>query len=225
MRSLLILAVASAPLLAASSDPGKRLDQSAEVFSEVMQTPDKGIPHNLLQKAQCIVILPALKKGAFIVGGEYGRGVVSCRNGDTGAWSAPGNISMEGGSVGFQIGGSETDVILLFMNKNAANKMLSTDFTLGAEGEAAAGPVGRTASADTDAVMRAEVLSWSRSRGAFAGVALKGATLRQDMKDNEALYGKKLTNREIVTSNVAAPAAASRLMTELNRYPASTASN
>lgn len=220
MRPLLILAVACAPLLAASSEPAKRIEQSASVFSEIMQTPDQGIPHDLLRKAQCIVILPGLKKGAFIVGGEYGRGVVSCRNDSTGAWSAPGNVSMEGGSVGFQIGGSETDVVLLFMNKNAANKMLSTDFTLGAEGEVAAGPVGRTASADTDAAMRAEVLSWSRSRGVFAGVALKGATLHQDAKDNEALYGKKMNNRQIVTSNLAAPAAASKLMSELNQYPA-----
>lgn len=225
MRTLLIAAVACAPLLAASSEPAKRIEQSAEVFSEIMQTPDRGIPHDLLQKAQCIVILPGLKKGAFIVGGEYGRGVVSCRNANTGAWSAPGNLSMEGGSVGFQIGGSETDVVLLFMNKNAASKMLSTDFTLGAEGEVAAGPVGRTAGADTDAVMRAEVLSWSRSRGVFAGVALKGATLHQDEKDNEALYGKKLSNREIVTSNIAPPPAASKLMADLNQYPANAASN
>lgn len=225
MRPLLILAVASAPLLAASSDPAKRIEQSAQVFSEIMQTPDQGIPHNLLQKARCIVILPAMKKGAFIVGGEYGRGIVSCRNAATGAWSAPGNLSMEGGSVGFQIGGSETDVVLLFMNKDAANKMLSTDFTLGASGEIAAGPVGRTASASTDAAMRAEVLSWSRSRGVFAGVALKGATLRQDEKDNEALYGKNLSNRQIVTSNIAPPPAASKLMAELNQYPANAASD
>src|SRR4029077_4342621 len=177
----------------------KRLEESAIVFSEITNTPDKGIPNDLIEKAHCIVIVPGMKKGAFIVGGQYGKGYLSCRRTSGAGWSAPGTVRIEGGSVGFQIGGSETDVIMLVMNQHGADKLLSSQFTLGAEGEVAAGPVGRSSTAETDALMRAEILSWSRSRGVFAGIALKGATLRQDVDANEALYGKKLENREIVT--------------------------
>jgi lipid-binding SYLF domain-containing protein len=159
-----------------------------------------------------------MKKGAFIVGGQYGKGYLSCRRTNGAGWSAPGTVRIEGGSVGFQIGGSETDVIMLVMNQHGADKLLSSQFTLGAEGEVAAGPVGRSSTAETDALMRAEILSWSRSRGVFAGIALKGATLRQDVDANEALYGKKLENREIVTVGVAPPPAATKLLALLNRY-------
>jgi lipid-binding SYLF domain-containing protein len=194
------------------------LDESATVLSEIMAAPDKGIPEDLVEKAQCIVIVPGVKKGAFIVGGQYGKGFLSCRQNEDRRWSAPAAIRVEGGSVGFQIGGSETDVVMLVMNESGARKLLSSKFTLGGEGEVAAGPVGRTASADTDAFMRAEILSWSRSRGVFAGVSLQGATLRQDLDDNEALYGKRIENREVVTEHVAQPAAAAKLMSLINRY-------
>jgi lipid-binding SYLF domain-containing protein len=195
-----------------------RLDKAATVFSEIMAAPDKGIPRDLLEKAHCIVIVPDLKKGAFIVGAKYGKGVLSCRTAN-GTWSAPGDIRVEGGSVGFQIGGSVTDVVMLVMNESGAKKLLSDQFTLGGEGEVAAGPVGRTASAQTDAKMSAEILSWSRTHGVFAGLSLQGATLRQDLKDNEALYGKPVTNQEIVKGAVKPPPQAEKLLAALNRYP------
>ena len=219
MRSTLsaILLICS-PLLASQKDVAHRLDESATVLSEIMASPDKGIPEDLLEKAHCIVIVPGLKKGAFIIGGKYGKGFLSCRHKNNVGWSAPAAVRVEGGSVGFQIGGSETDVVMLIMNASGADKLLSSKFTLGGEGQVAAGPVGRTASAETDARMRAEILSWSRSRGVFAGLSLQGATLRQDVEDNEALYGRRLENREIVTSHVAPPAAAGKLMSLLNKY-------
>lgn len=209
--------LALAPLLAADNEPAKRLNDAAIVFSEVMDAPDKGIPQELLEKAHCIVIVPDLKTAAFVVGGKYGKGYLSCRK--TGAgWSAPGTVRIEGGSVGFQIGASSTDLIMLVMSERGADKLLASKFTLGAEGSVAAGPVGRTATAQTDAQMRADILSWSRSQGLFAGLALEGATLRQDLDDNATLYGKKLENRDIVTNGVGAPKAAAKLLALLNRY-------
>jgi lipid-binding SYLF domain-containing protein len=172
----------------------------------------------MLSNAHCIVIVPNLKTAAFIVGGKYGKGVLSCRNKSGHGWSAPATVRIEGGSVGFQIGGSETDLVMLVMNDRGMDKLLSSKFTLGAEGSVAAGPVGRTATAQTDAQMHAEILSWSRSQGIFAGVALEGATLRQDQDDNERLYGKKLENRQIVTSGMRVPKSGMRLITMLNKY-------
>ena len=218
MRMILAATLAIVPLLAHDNEGVKRLDEAAAVFSEVMATPDKGIPQDMLANAHCIVIVPGLKTAAFLVGGKYGKGYVSCRNKDGVGWSAPGTVRIEGGSVGFQIGGSETDLIMLVMNERGADKLLSSKFTLGAEGSVAAGPVGRTATAQTDIQMHAEILSWSRSQGLFAGLALEGATLRQDLDDNAVLYGRKLENREIVTSGVRAPKAAARLLELLNKY-------
>lgn len=195
-----------------------RLKEAAAVLSEVMEIPDRAIPQDLLARAECVVVVPGMKKGAFIVGGKYGRGFFSCRKPNGRGWSAPAGVRVEGGSVGFQIGGSETDVIMLVLNRRGAEKLLSSKFTLGGEGTVAAGPVGRSASAQTDAFMQAEILTWSRSRGAFAGVALTGATLRPDEEANRELYGKKLTNRQIVTGNVAVPAAAQPLISLLNKY-------
>ena len=203
MRSILLTTLALAPLLAADREPAKRLNEAAEVFSEVMSAPDKGIPQELLENAHCVVIVPGLKTAAFTVGGKYGKGYLSCRNKSGTGWSAPGTVRIEGGSVGFQIGGSETDLIMLVMNDRGEDKLLSSKFTLGAEGSVAAGPVGRTATAQTDAQLHAEILSWSRSQGLFAGIALEGATLRQDLDDNATLYGKKLENRDIVTKGCA----------------------
>lgn len=220
MRMNLILAAALAvtPLLAKDNEPAKRLNAAAIVFSEVMAAPDQRIPQDLLDNAHCIVIVPELKTAAFLVGGKYGKGYLSCRPGNGVGWSAPATIRIEGGSVGFQIGGSSTDLILLVMNERGADKLLSSQFTLGGEGSVAAGPVGRTATAGTDAFMRAEILSWSRSQGVFAGISLQGATLRQDLDDNARLYGKKLENREIVTTPVRAPKSAKKLIDVLNKH-------
>jgi SH3 domain-containing YSC84-like protein 1 len=208
------------PTLRADEKAQSRLEEAAAVFSEIMASPDKGIPQDLLEKAHCIVIVPGLKKGAFIVGAKYGKGFLSCRRQTGPGWSAPGAVRVEGGSVGFQIGGSETDAVLLVMNERGADRLLSSKFTLGGEGDVAAGPVGRSATAQTDAKFTAEILSWSRSRGVFAGISLQGATLRQDSDDNRVLYGKTLTNRQIVTQGIAPPAGASRLLALLNKYSA-----
>jgi lipid-binding SYLF domain-containing protein len=218
MKLILMTALALVPLVAKDNEPVKRLNEAAAVFTEVMGTPDKGIPQELLENAHCIVIVPGLKTAAFVFGGKYGKGYLSCRNKSGTGWSAPGTVRIEGGSVGFQIGGSETDLIMLVMNERGADKLLSSKFTLGAEGSVAAGPVGRTATAQTDAQMHADILSWSRSQGLFAGLALEGATLRQDLDDNRALYGKKLENRQIVTQGVRAPKSAAKLIELLNKY-------
>ncbi len=218
MRMILVATLAIVPLLAENNDSIKRLNEASAVFSEVMSAPDKGIPQELLQNARCIVIVPSLKTAAFIVGGKYGIGYLSCRLNKGAGWSSPGTVRIEGGSVGFQIGASETDLILLVMNQGGKNKLLSSKFTLGAEGSVAAGPVGRTATAQTDAQMGAEILSWSRTQGVFAGVALEGATLRQDLDDNADMYGKKVANRDIVSRTMHAPKAAARLTEMLDKY-------
>src|SRR5579864_8119598 len=218
MTALALLPLAVAPLLAKDNDNAKRLNEAAAVFSEVMDAPDKGIPGELVENSHCIVIVPGLKTAAFVFGGKYGKGYLSCRNKGGEGWSAPATVRIEGGSVGFQIGGSETDLIMLVMNQGGADKLLSSKFTLGAEGSVAAGPVGRTATAQTDAQLHAEILSWSRSQGVFAGLALQGATLRQDLDDNATLYGKRLENREILKNSVRTPKAAQKLIGELNRH-------
>src|SRR6478752_1833138 len=193
MKLTIVTALALAPLLLAmDKESTQRLHESAAVFSEVMATPDKGIPEEMLANAHCIVIIPSLKTAAFLVGGKYGKGYLSCRSKTGPGWSAPGTVRIEGGSVGFQIGGSTTDLIMLVMNARGAEKLLSSKFTLGAEGSVAAGPVGRTATAQTDAQMHADILSWSPSQGLFAGLALEGATLPQELDDNASIYGKKL---------------------------------
>src|SRR5689334_9013858 len=220
MRIILMATLALAPLVAKDGTPVKRLDEAAAVFGEIMATPDKGIPEDLLEKAHCIVIVPGLKTAAFVVGGKFGKGYLSCRNKSGTGWSAPGTVRIEGGSVGFQIGGSSTDLIMLVMNERGADKLLSSKFTLGAEGSVAAGPVGRTATAQTDAQLHADILSWSRSQGLFAGIALEGATLRQDLDDNTSVYGKKLDNRAIVMQRRRIPAAATKLINLLNKYSA-----
>ena len=203
--------------LYAANDAVKRLDTSAIVLDEIMAAPDKGIPRDLFNKAACVIVVPGLKKGAFIVGGKYGKGFVECHK-ENGQWSAPAAIRVEGGSFGFQIGGSETDVVLLVMNSRGMDKLLSSKFTVGADAAAAAGPVGRESSAQTDAQMHAEILSWSRARGIFAGISLEGATLRPDDDSNKDLYGKSITNREIITGNVQTPAAAGKLTEALRKY-------
>lgn len=219
MHILIWTVLLAAPLaLAKDSEPVDRLHEAAAVFNEVMAAPDKSIPQDLLEKAHCIVIVPALKTAAFVVGGKYGKGYLLCRRQSGSGWSAPGTVRIEGGSIGFQIGGSQTDLIMLVMSKRGADKLLESKFTLGVEGSVAAGPVGRTATAQTDAQMKADILSWSRSQGLFAGLALEGATLRQDLDDNKTFYGKELENRQIVTTKVRAPKAAAKLIASLNRH-------
>jgi len=203
--------------MAQENHQAKRLDQATAVLSEIMATPDKAIPRDLFDKAHCIVIVPSEKTAAFLVGGKFGTGYLSCRKAGGAGWSAPATIRVEGGSFGFQIGGKETDVVMFVMNEGGENKLLQSKFTLGADASVAAGPVGRTTTAQTDAQLHAEILSWSRSQGVFAGISLEGATLRPDVKDNAKLYGRELDSREIVTSHIKLPKAAARLIDELNR--------
>jgi lipid-binding SYLF domain-containing protein len=185
-----------------------RLNDAAALFHEVMSTPDKSIPQDLLNKAHCIILVPGLKKGGFVVAAKYGRGFVTCRGASGQGWGAPGAVRVEGGSVGFQIGVSSTDLVLL----------VTTKFTLGGDASVAAGPVGRDATAQTDALMTAEILSWSRSHGVFAGVSLDGSTLRNDIDVNLEMYGQRWENKEILNSGLKPPAAAAKLIGELNKY-------
>jgi lipid-binding SYLF domain-containing protein len=214
-----IAGVLSAGMLFAKDDAVSRLKASTRVMKEIMAIPAKAIPQELLQSSQCVVIVPGMKKAAFIIGAKYGKGFLLCRQASGIGWSAPAGIMVEGGSFGFQIGGSETDVVMLVMNKGGVDKLLSSKFTLGADASVAAGPVGRTASADTDVQLHAEILSYSRARGLFAGLALDGATLRPDEGANEALYGSAVTNREIVNgTKTRHSAAGSDLTATMNRF-------
>lgn len=208
----------TAALVFGETDSDKRLQNAANAMKEVMGIPDKSIPEELLNRAYCIVIVPDLKKGAFIFGGKYGKGFVSCRNKNNVGWTAPGAIRIEGGSFGLQIGGTEMDVFMLVMNERGMGRLLSSKFTLGGDAVVAAGPVGRSTQAETDAAMTAEILTWSRARGVFAGLSLNGSTLRQDQDDNMELYGKKLDNRDILGGSVMPPASFGPLQDELNRY-------
>lgn len=208
------------PVFGAGKAPD-RLEDSARVFSEIMRTPDKGIPQDLLEKASCVVIIPGLKKGAFIIGAEYGRGFAVCRKPGGAGWTAPSAVRMEGGSLGFQLGGSDTDMVLLVMNRHGMTKLTEDKFTLGGDASVAAGPVGRTANAATDVEMTAEILAWSRAKGLFAGISVKGATLRPGNDWNEELYGRKIAARDILLNNaVAPPPSAKPLIRELDRYSA-----
>lgn len=198
--------------------PDQRLRNAHASFHEMMVEPDKGIPLSLFDKAECIVIIPGVKKGAFIVGAKYGRGFVSCRRGQQRKFGAPASIRIEGGSYGLQIGGSSTDVFMLIMNESGMKRLLSDKFTIGAEAAAAAGPVGRTTSGDTDVLLRAEILTWSRSRGVFGGLSLEGSTLRSDNDENRRLYGREITNAEILKGDIAVPRAGRELIGTLNRY-------
>jgi lipid-binding SYLF domain-containing protein len=196
----------------------ERLDDSAALFNEIMQTSDRAIPQDLLNKSQCIILVPGLKKGGFVLAAKFGRGFVSCRRGGGQGWGPPGAVRIEGGSVGLQLGVSSTDLVLLVMNERGMRKLLSSKFTLGGEASVAAGPVGRDATAQTDAMLTAEILSWSRSKGVFAGVSVDGSTLRNDVDENERLYGKRWENKQILNSGLKPPATAGKLMAVLNKY-------
>src|SRR6202166_614662 len=183
----------------------------------MMRASDHGIPQDLLDKTRCVVVVPGMKKAGFIFGAKYGRGFAVCRRPGGTGWSAPAAMRVEGGSVGFQIGASETDIVLLVMNDGGMKKLLSDKFTIGAEATAAAGPVGRDASAQTDAVMKAEMLSYSRAHGLFAGISLEGATLRPDEDADKELYSRSATNREILTGDFKTPAVAAKFESALRR--------
>ena len=212
---LLILTLAAASLAVAQTEVEKRLKAAVDTLKEVMDVKEKAIPEDLLKKASCAVIVPGLKKGGFILAGKFGRGFFTCRK--AGGWSAPGAVKVEGGSIGFQIGGSETDVVMLIMNDRGKTSLLSSKFTVGADASAAAGPVGRSTSAETDAAMRAEILTWSRSRGVFAGISLQGATMREDEDALKQLYGKKVKNQEVV-DKLPVPGVAKELLSTLAKY-------
>jgi SH3 domain-containing YSC84-like protein 1 len=196
----------------------ERLRNSGTVLKEIIEVPDN-IPQDRLDKADCVVVFPSVLKAAFIVGGSYGRGAMSCRKGENfrGPWGAPTMMALEGGSFGFQIGGEATDFVLLVMNDRGASGILASKVKLGGDASVAAGPVGRDASADTDVTLRAEILSYSRARGLFAGVSLEGSTIRPDNGDNRRLYGRKIPARDIVLSRtVAVPPAAEQLISTLD---------
>lgn len=183
-----------------------------------MNAPDHSIPKDLLEKAHCVGIVPSLKRAGFIVGGKYGKGVITCRASNSTGWSAPSTIRIEGGNIGLQIGAGETDLVFIVMNKKGEDDLLRDKFTIGADASAMAGPVGRETAAQTDALARAEILAYSRSRGVFVGITLDGATLRPDNDDNQKLYGSALTQGEILHGKVAPPASAQHLYAELNKY-------
>jgi lipid-binding SYLF domain-containing protein len=211
--------IAFASLTAVASDREddvNRTQKAAQVFKEIMNTPDQGIPSNLLESAKCIAIIPGDKKFAFIFGGSYGRGLATCRTEH--GWSAPMFVAIDGGSVGYQIGGSSTDLVMLFMNDHALQSLMSDKFKLGADASVAAGPVGRNAAAGTDLKLNAEILSYSRSKGIFAGVSLDGAVMQADKSGDKAMYGDDVNRHEILDGKVAVPASARALVEELGGY-------
>jgi SH3 domain-containing YSC84-like protein 1 len=213
----LTISLCFSALLLQAETAQERLEAATEVVNEVMSTPDKGIPQELLEKAHCVIVVPGVKQAAFVIGGKFGSGFAVCRR-DKAGWGALAAVRIEGGSFGFQIGASSTDVVMLIMNERGMRRLLEDKFTVGAEATVAAGPVGRSTSAQTDAQLSADILSWSRSKGLFAGIALQGATLRNDLDANKELYGAPLHNKEVLMTARQAPAAAQPLIAALNRY-------
>ncbi|MGA9790388.1 MAG: lipid-binding SYLF domain-containing protein [Terriglobales bacterium] len=218
--TLVLVCVSLTPVLAANNEKEQeRVKDSGEVLKEILNIPDD-IPQDLLDKAECVVILPSVKKGAIGIGGSYGRGVMICRGGQhyTGLWGPPALYALEGASIGFQLGGQATDFVLLVMNQKGARSLLSSKVKLGADASAAAGPKGRTAEGATDIVMNAEILSYSRNKGLFAGISLEGSTLRSDGSANEKLYGRKLSAKDIIRGGkVGSPACGAELVGLLNK--------
>ncbi len=214
---LLAAAVIALPAFAAKDTVTDRLHAATEDLHEMMQASDKGIPQDLFGRAQCVAVIPDLKKAGFVVGGEYGSGFFTCRKGGGVGWSAPGSIKITGGKFGFLIGGAETDVVMLVMSKSGMEHLLSDKFKMGGEASAAAGPVGRDASAMTDAELHAEILTYSRQRGLYGGLDLAGSAVTQDKTANKELYGRDLSNKEIVQGDVHTPAEAHAFVHELDR--------
>ena len=221
MKSLILSLSIVLPMMAVDSDVvvehNKRIHESAAVLREIMSARDKGIPRDMLEHAQCVGIVPNLKRAGFIVGAKYGKGMLTCRVHEGEGWSAPSTIRIEGGSIGFQIGAGETDVVLIVNNSRGMEKLEKDKFTIGADASVMAGPVGRDAEAETDAMMHAEILAWSRSRGVFAGVSLEGATLRPDNDDNTKLYGRPVAQSELIHGRIQPTRAAEPLFAVLNQ--------
>jgi lipid-binding SYLF domain-containing protein len=215
----LIACLATGVILGKESTPDKRMQDATAVVDEMMGMPDKGVPQSVLDKAQCIVVVPGLKKAAFIVGGQFGRGFASCRKAG-GGFGAPAAVRIEGGSFGLQLGGQSTDVILVVMNQRGMDRLVSDKFTIGADAAAAAGPVGRDAKADTDILLKAEMLSYARSRGAYVGLSLEGATMRPDNEENRKLYGREVSNKDILVQGVDTPEVARTFTHALNHSAA-----
>ena len=214
--SLLLLMSSAALAQKERADEVKRLNRATEVFTEIMRTPDRGIPEELLDKAECVAIVPGLKKGGLGIGGRYGKGVVMCRR-SGGQWSAPSFMTVEGGSFGLQIGFTQIDLVMLVMNRNGMERLVGDKFTLGADASVAAGPVGRHTSAETNVRMDAEILAYSRAKGLFAGLAINGAVVKQDKDDNRDFYGKPVDARDILfTGKVAMPSEARALASALS---------
>jgi len=213
---LACLAVSVSLMWGQEEAPDKRLRHSADVLQEIMSAPDKGIPHDLLKRSQCVIVIPGMKKGAFVFGADYGRGFAVCRTG--GGWGGPAAVRIGGGSFGAQIGLDSTDVVMLVMNQRGMDHLAADKFTVGADASAAAGPVGRTAAADTDASARAEILSYSRTRGAFAGIALDGTVITPDHSEDRKLYGHEVSNRNIVRGEVRPPDAGDPIASILDQY-------
>jgi lipid-binding SYLF domain-containing protein len=225
--SLLLVCALISPALASNDKEQERVKESGEVLKEILNIPDD-IPQDLLDKAECIIVLPSVKKGAFGIGGSYGRGVMICRSGEhyTGSWGAPAMYALEGVNIGFQLGGEATDFVLLVMNPKGARSLLSSKVKLGGDASAAAGPKGRTAEGSTDIVMNAEILSYSRTKGLFAGISLEGSTLRSDGSANAKLYGRRLTAKEIIRGGkVGTPASAHELVSLLDKKSPKNLSN
>lgn len=208
---LCLLFVSSATIASDRSDEVKRLQRATEVFTEIMKTPDKAIPGDLLDKAECIAVVPGLKKGGLGLGGKYGKGVVMCRKQNR-SWTAPAFIAIEGGSFGLQIGFEQIDLVMLIMNRNGMERLLGDKFTIGADASAAAGPVGRQTAAQTNVRLDAEILTYSRAKGLFAGISLDGATLRQSKDDNREFYGKDVEARKILMDGTVAMPAEGRAL-------------
>ena len=214
--SALVVGVALPAVASDRDDDIERIQAATQVFHEIMSTPDKSIPQGLLESAECVAIIPGEKKVAFGVGGNYGKGLATCRTGH--GWSAPLFLAVGGGSVGFQIGGSSTDIVMLFMNDQALQSLMSDKFRIGADATAAAGPVGRQAAAGTDVKLNAQILTYARSKGAFAGISLNGAVVQPDESGNRALYGADVNRKDILDGKVAAPEAAQPLLKEIGKY-------
>lgn len=216
MTGVLVAALSGVPAFA-QKDADSRLQAATEDLREMMNASDSGIPQDLISKAACVIVVPNLKAGGFIVGGQYGKGFFTCRKSSGVGWSAPGSLRLTGGKFGLLIGGKETDVIMLVMNREGMDKMLSSKFQLGGELSAAAGPVGRSSAAMTDAAMHAQILTYSRSRGIFGGIDLGGSAVTEDDESNKELYGKKISNRTIFETNPSTPPAAQGFVHTLDR--------
>ncbi|HEY7209059.1 MAG TPA: lipid-binding SYLF domain-containing protein [Bryobacteraceae bacterium] len=217
-KLLIVSVLASAlPLMAGEADT-KRLAESGQVLNEIMAASDKAIPSDLFHKASCVIVIPNMKKAGFMFSGKYGKGFATCRNSNGTGWTAPAAMRVEGGGFGLQVGGESADIVMLVMSEKGMKGLLSSKFTLGGEASAAAGPVGRDATAQTDATMHADILSWSRSRGVFGGLSLQGGTLRADEDGNKAIYGQKESNGDILSGKVKATSDAASFLDPVAKY-------